>query len=621
MNAFTVFANHTQAQKKGFLITAAIAAAAAFAGFLGMAALGGNNEAARTVILVILGIATGISARRSAIAAWGYATGNPLVWTGVRKFGIAWRAIAALCLGRFILAFLVGMASSELGSTIAVAFGTCVCTFFAMLLGQQYGYNQATTEAGGNIARDNVARNQDSASVNAPVGGQVVSQVEPSIAVGTRVSSQVAADKSAKILAHSQAATIAAADDRSSTQVPVSSGHEGRMGGRKMTGGNVEKGKWGLRAAAVLVVLFLGFLGFNYAKQFAPKDVAVIAQNQAFSNSLTGDSNIQSATTPPGRVAASGGSEAPAAALAVPAQPAAELDMMLYKDMQVLDLLKDRVFGKKVIAIVPSARMECLKSTLSSMRALSLDGGRNAISDASGSHADNWIEGYVQASPDGQLDVVVDCGESSNANSKQYTYFTTRGINAAVPDGLRFWLSSVSQGDGNLTVFDGKQQKDLAIATLTDDLQQNVAVELKSSISEVNISGQSFSTVGGELKVANTEPDDTGTQVLNFKGETLAGIDDDHVSLEKAYRYGDRDVVLVTHACAGSACGFTSVALVEVTASGRAMLFDGDEMTINTDGQVPDVQIQADGSLEIAFTGFKGKEQWSYAHGKLTKEG
>jgi hypothetical protein len=320
-------------------------------------------------------------------------------------------------------------------------------------------------------------------------------------------------------------------------------------------------------------------------------------------------------------MAASLAPEGPAVARSVSAQSATEQDMMLYKDMRAVDLLKDQIFGKKVVAIVPSASLECVKSTLNSMPALALDSGRNAISEASGSHAENWIEGYVQASPDGQLDVVVVCDESSSANSKRFIYFTTRGINAAVPSGLKFWLNNVSQGEGTVTVFDGKEQKDVTVATLAGDLRQNVAVELKPSISEVNISGRSFSTVGGELKVANTEPDGTGTRVLNFNGETLTGIEDDHVSLEKAFRYGDRDVVLVTHACGGSACGFTSVALVEVTTSGGAVLVDGNQMTINTDGQVPDVQIQADGGLKIAFTGFKGKEQWSYANAKLTKEG
>jgi hypothetical protein len=251
---------------------------------------------------------------------------------------------------------------------------------------------------------------------------------------------------------------------------------------------------------------------------------------------------------------------------------------------------------------------------------LALDSGQNAISEAFGSHADNWIEGYVQASPTGDLDVVVDCDDSSDASTKHFTYFTTRGINAALPAGLKFWLNGVSQGEGTVTVFDGKQQKDVPVSSLVNDLRQDVAVELKPTVSEVAISGDSFDSVGGKISVAR-ESDSAFGAVLEFNGKALADIKDDSMSLQKAYRYGDHDLVLVTHGCSGSSCTYTPFALVEVTASGYAKSVGPDTLVISGDGQVPNIQIQTDASLQISFTGLDGKERWSYANGKLTKEG
>jgi hypothetical protein len=598
VNAFTAFAVHNSAQKKGFLITAAIAAAVAAIGSIIVSNVADMESTIVTAILVFTGLATGITARRCAIAAWGYATTNALTWTGARKWGIAWRAMAAIFAGQLILSVLMDMATSDNAAVVMLIVGIAVTTSLGMLMGVLYGHNQAKAEATSGIAVD--AQTGIQATANAPVDTHATSQTAANTSVDTQANGQVAANTQTSRPAAATVAMGTQTNTRTSTS--PSAGAQVRDGNTK--GGNIAIGKWSVWVGAGLAILFLGFLGIKYAKQSAPKDAADIAAEKGVHDALYGDSSAQSATPSPTPVAA----------------PAA-LDMMLYKDMQVVDLLKDPVFGQRAISIVPRTNMECVNRTFSSMQALALDSGQNAISEAFGSHADNWIEGYVQASPTGDLDVVVDCDESSDASTKHFTYFTTRGINAALPAGLKFWLNGVSQGEGTVTVFDGKQQKDVPVSSLVNDLRQDVAVELKPTVSEVTISGESFSAVGGELNVANTEPDGTGSMVLSFKGELLPGTEDDFVSLKKAYRYGDRDVVLVTHACGGSACSFTSVALVDVSASGGAVLLDGNKMTINTDGQVPEVHVQADGSLIIAFTGFKGKELWSYANGQLTKEG
>jgi hypothetical protein len=599
VNAFTAFAGHNSAQKKGFLITAAIAAAVAAIGSIIVSNVADMESTIVTAILVFTGLATGITARRCAIAAWGYATTNALTWTGARKWGIAWRAMAAFFAGRLIMSVLLGMATSDNAAVVMLIVGIAVTTSLGMLMGVLYGHNQARAEAITGIAVDTQVGIQ--AKANAPVDTRASSQTAANISVGTHANGQVVAN----IQTSSPAAATVATGTQTNTRISTSRNAGAQVGDDNTKGGNIAIGKWGLWVGAGLAILVLGFLGIKYAKQSAPNDAADIAAEKGVHDALYGDSSAQSATPSPAPVAA-------------PASPAA-LDMMLYKDMQVVDLLKDNVFGRQVIAIVPSASMECVKSTFRSMRPLTLDSSHNATSEALGSHADNWIEGYVQASPDGQLDISVICDESASASDKRFLYFTTRGIDAALPDGLKLWLNSDSQGKGNVTVFDGKQQKDVAMSALVDDLRQNVATALKPSVTEVAISGDSFSSVGGALTI--NESGGGYAHVLKFKGSDLAGIADDYMSLKKAYRYGDHDLVLVTSSCAGSSCSYASIYLIEVTASGKATSLGPETMSTIDGEQLPDIQVQTDGSLQIAFTSFQGKERWSYANGKLTKEG
>ncbi|WP_343851645.1 hypothetical protein [Rhodanobacter soli] len=599
MNAFTAFAGHNSAQKKGFFITAAIAAAVAAIGSIIVSNVADMESTIAMAILVFTGLATGITARRCAIAAWGYATTNALTWTGARKWGIAWRAMGAFFAGRLIISVLLGMATSDNAAVVMLIVGIAVTTGFGMLMGVLYGHDQAKAEATSGIAVDTQAGIQ--ATANAPVDTHASSQTAANLSVGTQANGQVVANTQTS----SPAAATVAMGAQTNTRISISPSAGAQVSDGNTKGGNIAIGKWGLWVGAGLIVIFLGFLGINYAKHSAPNDAADIAAEKGVHDALYGDSNAQSATPSPAPVAA-------------PAAPVA-LDMMLYKDMQVVDLLKDPVFGKRAISIVPRTSMECVNHTFSSMQALALDSSQNASSEAFGSHADNWIEGYVQASPTGDLDVVVDCDESSDASTKHFTYFTTRGINAAPPAGLKFWLNGVSQGEGTVTVFDGKQQKDVPVSSLVNDLRQDVAVELKPTVSEVTISGDSFSSVGGALTI--NESGGGYAHVLKFNGSDLAGIADDYMSLKKAYRYGDHDLVLVTSSCAGSSCSYTSIYLIEVAASGKATSLGPETMSTTDGGQLPDIQIQTDGSLQIAFTSFQGKERWSYANGKLTKEG
>lgn len=307
------------------------------------------------------------------------------------------------------------------------------------------------------------------------------------------------------------------------------------------------------------------------------------------------------------------------------------LDMVTtYKDMQVRDLLKDEVFAKKVIAIVPPASMSCVKDNFDRMRALSLDTANNAISESSGSNADNGITAYAQVSNDVQLDIaiVASCqGYDHPTDDNQFLYFTTRGIDTALPSGLKAWLNNMCGVDSycakqTITIFDGKQQKTLAVAPLISDLRVQVAAELKPSVTVVDIQGDSFESVGGLISIAKDNPNSAFGKHVMFAGHDIQ-ISDDSVSLDKAYRYGDRDLIFVHSNCSGSSCSYYSIELIEVNANGSVTIFNDPQnrMTVSGDAQVADIQPQADGSVKINFVGFNGKERWIYANKTLRKDG
>lgn len=311
--------------------------------------------------------------------------------------------------------------------------------------------------------------------------------------------------------------------------------------------------------------------------------------------------------------------DAPAATAAeavASAQPAR--DMAPYQALQAADLLKDRVFGPKLGSITAPAQQTCLRRTLEELPPLSLDSQRNAMSAAYGSHAENWAEGYVQASPDGHVDVLLNCEDDAAAT--RYLLLTSRGTMAPLAPGVANWLNQGAGGTGQIVVFDGHVRQEFAVAELLGGRRSPPAVERQPMVTEAAIETDSFSSVGGVLKVTSSEPDGTGTQELTLNGAAVPGFSNDQVQLIKAYRYGDRDLVLVTLACAGSACRYTDFGLIDVPSHGQATLIHDESMSINSDGAVPDIAVQADGSLRIGFTGFNGKQRLRYEKGVLMKD-
>lgn len=139
------------------------------------------------------------------------------------------------------------------------------------------------------------------------------------------------------------------------------------------------------------------------------------------------------------------------------------------------------------------------------------------------------------------------------------------------------------------------------------------------SVRVIQVRDNRVSTVAGDLRAASEDPSGEGTKRLLLNGKALDQVSDDHITLLTVYRYDDRDVVLFTHACGGSACGFTSIGILEIPAQGMPRLIANRELTINTDGAEPDVRVQPDGGLLLSFEGQSSPQRWRYLAGQLTK--
>lgn len=138
-------------------------------------------------------------------------------------------------------------------------------------------------------------------------------------------------------------------------------------------------------------------------------------------------------------------------------------------------------------------------------------------------------------------------------------------------------------------------------------------------VSVIQIRDNRVATLEGSLFVATEDQSGVGPKVLFVDDQILDGITDDHITLLTLYRYPGRDVLIFTHACAGSGCGYTSVGLLEFRVNGPPWAFRNKEWTINTDDAKPDVKAEPDGSLIVTIDGFSGRQSWRYHDRKVTR--
>lgn len=138
-------------------------------------------------------------------------------------------------------------------------------------------------------------------------------------------------------------------------------------------------------------------------------------------------------------------------------------------------------------------------------------------------------------------------------------------------------------------------------------------------IGEVRIQDGQVKTVAGVLSVGSTDPSGSGPKTLMLNGSMVNGTEDDNVDLVTLYRYEGEDVAVFTHACNGSSCGYTNIALLKVTASGEMTIYRDKDFTIAMDGQMPALKVDEGDGIRIAFDGYSGPQTWRYLNGELWK--
>lgn len=138
-------------------------------------------------------------------------------------------------------------------------------------------------------------------------------------------------------------------------------------------------------------------------------------------------------------------------------------------------------------------------------------------------------------------------------------------------------------------------------------------------IGEVRIQDGQVKTVAGVLSVGSSDPSGSGPKALMLNGSMVNGTEDDNVDLVALYRYEGEDVAVFTHACNGSSCGFTSLALLKLTASGEMTIYRDKDFTIAMDGQMPALKVDEGDGIRVAFEGYSGPQTWRYLNGELWK--
>lgn len=145
----------------------------------------------------------------------------------------------------------------------------------------------------------------------------------------------------------------------------------------------------------------------------------------------------------PGRPASAAAAPAPRP-VAAPAAPQPFADLQAVAGKPPRDLMQHAGVAAELRRIVPQPVFKCLDDSFDAMRDLEADTAGVLSSLLNGSHADQFMEGYVRVEPSGALDLVLQC-EPMNDPKGPYLYYTNRAATAAPPEQLLDWLYVVGQ--------------------------------------------------------------------------------------------------------------------------------------------------------------------------------
>lgn len=124
---------------------------------------------------------------------------------------------------------------------------------------------------------------------------------------------------------------------------------------------------------------------------------------------------------------------------AVQSRPIKFPDLQRLKGKATSGLIKDAAIGARIVDIVPVVSYNCMEDIFRYMRDLELTADGTLLSDASGSHAENFRTGFFSLTPVGDMDIVLQC-ENGKSTGRFFQYFTTRNSTLPAPDALMTWL-------------------------------------------------------------------------------------------------------------------------------------------------------------------------------------
>jgi hypothetical protein len=201
---------------------------------------------------------------------------------------------------------------------------------------------------------------------------------------------------------------------------------------------------------------------------------------------------------------------APAQVLATPLIPFP--DIAKFEKKAPNDLVADSTIGKVIRSIVPQAQLKCMDEILDYMPDLQLAKDGSVTAELNGSHADNFMVGYVNASPTGEINIVLQC---LPPDDKPHLYFTNRNIAGEAPAALMNWYYMVAGQQDVVRVSNGKETRDIPYAQF---LKETLAGAAKPLQDQGNTSQQA------KLKSPEiTKPDEKGkaTQSDSVTGEWM----------------------------------------------------------------------------------------------------
>jgi len=107
-----------------------------------------NVETGTNLMLVVMGVTSGVLVRGSTKRGWTYAMAEkgspiPFNWNARRRLGVLWRTLAVLFMGLLIIGGLDGLAAGDTAVMVFMTLALIAITAGGILVGLRYGWNEA----------------------------------------------------------------------------------------------------------------------------------------------------------------------------------------------------------------------------------------------------------------------------------------------------------------------------------------------------------------------------------------------------------------------------------------------------------------------------------------------